>query len=78
MGVEGAASAGQGGRQPKNLHRDLMTLFGTPRGAPAFTWLRIPMRNGPDFHPRVFFSELFEHRRSLVEESIRGPPRSSS
>ena len=35
-GVEGAASAGHGGRQPKNLHRDLMTLFGTPRGAPRF------------------------------------------
>ena len=65
-------------RQPKNLHRDLMTLFGTPRGAPAFTWLRIPMRNGPDFHPvllpHVFFSELFQHRRSLWEDSIRGPP----
>ena len=41
-GMEGAAGAGHGGRQPKNLHRDLMTLFGTPRGAPAFTWLRIP------------------------------------
>ena len=52
-----------------------MTLFGTPRGAPAFTWLRIPMRNGPDFHPAllryVFFSELFEHRRSLWEEHQR-------
>ena len=35
-GMEGAASVGHGGRQPKNLHRDLMTLFGTPRGAPAF------------------------------------------
>ena len=36
------------------------------------------MRNGPDFHPvlllHVFFSELFEHRRSLWEESIRGAP----
>ena len=49
--MEGAASAGHAGPQPKNLHRDLMTLFGTPRGAPAFTWLRIPMRNGPHFHP---------------------------
>ena len=77
-GMEGAASAGQGGRQPKNLHRDLMTLFGTPRGAPALTWLRIPMRSGPDIHPvllpHVFFSKLFEHHRSLWEESIRGPP----
>ena len=77
-GMEVAASAGHGGRQPKNLHRDLMTLCGTPRGAPAFTWLRIPMRNGPDFHPvllpYVFFSELFEHRRWLWEESIRRPP----
>ena len=55
-----------------------MTLFGTSRGATAFTWRRIPMRNGPDFHPvllpHVFFSELFEHRRSLWEDSIRGPP----
>ena len=66
---------GHGSRQPKNLHRDLMTLFGTPRGAPAF----IPMRNGPDFHPvllpHVFFSELFERRSSLWEDSIRRPPR---
>ena len=36
-GMEGAASAGQGGRQPKNLHRKLMTMFGTPHGAPALT-----------------------------------------
>ena len=80
-GMEGAASAGQGGRQPKNLHRDLMTLCGTPHGAPAFTWLRIPMRNGPDFHPvllpHVFFSELFDHHRSLWEDSIRRPPRAA-
>ena len=51
------------------MHRDLMTLFGTLRGAPAFTWLRIPVRNGPDFRPallpHVFFSELFDYRRSL-------------
>ena len=78
-GMESAAGAGhQKKRQPKNLRRDLMTLFGTPRGAPAFTWLRIPMRNGPDFHPvllpHVFLSELFEYRRSLWEDSIRGPP----
>ena len=75
-GMEGAASAGHAGRQPKNLYRGMMTLFGTPLGAPAFSWLR-PVRNGPDFHPvllpHVFFSELFEHRRSVWKESIRGP-----
>ena len=67
-GMKGAASTGQGGRQPKNLHRDLMS------GAPAFTWLRIPMRNGTDFHPvllpHVFFSELFEQHWAAVKSAL--------
>ena len=56
----------------------LMALFGTPRGAPAFTRLRFQVRNEPDSHPvllpHVFFSELFEHSRSLWEDDISEPP----
>ena len=66
-GMDGAPSAGQGGRQPKNLHRYLMALFGTPRGAPAFTWLRIPMRNGPDLRTTSLAARV-------LLRTLRAPP----
>ena len=76
-GVERAANLGRLGQNPKMIHRGLVRLFGEPRGAPPFTWINVPMagreESVPVLLPHVFFGCLFEHRRGLFDDWIRGP-----
>ena len=40
------ASLGAHGRYQNNIQRDLLQVFGTPKGARALDWINIPGKNG--------------------------------
>ena len=50
-GLSGISKAGASGKHPQNIQRALFNYFGHPLGVPDFTYVRLPMREGPEFHP---------------------------
>ena len=76
-GMERLSRAGSSGSQPQNLQRAILTFVGNPLGAPDFTWVPVQTPKGTSLHPvflpHQFFSRLYQVRRFLWEESIRGP-----
>ena len=77
QGVVRAAALGRCGDNPRHLHASLVRLFGTPIGAPEFTWVSTPTTKGdvfvPVLLPHEFFRSLFNHRRSMFDECVMGP-----
>ena len=71
-----AASAGTSGRNPQNLQRDFLNLFGKPKGSPDFFWRRIPTKDGLEFWPfllpHLWFASLFDNAHSIWESSVEG------
>ena len=61
---------------PHNFQRPLKAGLGYPRGAPRFTWARIPTTSGDRFHPllcpRDWFRSLFRETPRFWESSVRG------
>ena len=50
-GVDPIASAGNFGKNPQNLQRALLNLFGKPVGSPEISWYNIPTKKGFVAHP---------------------------
>ena len=75
--LEGVAGTGSAGANPSHVHRDLLKLFGNPRGAPSIDWVDIPTKNGREAHPFLFphkfFASLYAERRDLFDRALRGP-----
>lgn len=62
-GCERVAAAGASGAHPQNMQRALISFFGMPQGAPAFTWFSVPTKHGPVKHPfllpHLWFQSLY-------------------
>jgi hypothetical protein len=76
-GLKQLSAAGTYGKHPQNLFRDLLRLFGRPRGAPPIDWVEIPMKNGnsvphPVIWPHKFFAALARERRDIWSDRIAG------
>ena len=71
------AATGAHGKAPQHIHRSLLKIFGTPKGAPEFDWVNIPGKNGficqPFLMPHKFFACLYEHNRDVFYRHLRGP-----
>jgi hypothetical protein len=77
-GLDDLSSAGAHGKNPSGIHRALLKIFGTPKGAPAFDWINLPGKDGslicqPFLMPHKFFSCMYEHRREMFFRHLRGP-----
>eukprot|EP00959_Pyramimonas_sp_CCMP1952_P013712 289829-Pyramimonas_sp.AAC.1 len=59
-GCDAFARIGAAGHQPGNMFRDLCAAIGTPIGAPAITWIRMPLETGKKMFPIVMPHLLFE------------------
>jgi len=57
------ASAGAAGAHPQNMQRDLISAFGMPAEAPAFTWYPVPTKHGlvahPFLLPHLWFAAIY-------------------
>jgi hypothetical protein len=72
------AKAGTFGKNPQNIQRSLIQLFGKPVGAPDFNWFKIPLKNGryalhPFLLPHKFFEQLYKERRQDFQRYLQGP-----
>ena len=74
--LERLTAAGTSGANPNHMHRDILALFGKPRGAPDIDWVDIPTKNGREAHPFLFphkfFASLYKHRRQMFDRTVRG------
>ena len=78
-GIDRLGAAGTSGRNPQNLLRDLIGIFGHPVGAPPFDWVEIPTTAGPRsphpfLLPHSFFQHFYSGARSNWVKAVRGPP----
>ena len=77
VGLNRLAEAGSSGKHPQNLQRAILAFFGSPAGAPEFSWHLVPMKGGtkphPFFMPHELFGSLYRHKKALWEQWIRGP-----
>ena len=77
-GMEAAAAIGASGKHPQNCQRALLNLFGSPAGAPEFTWCPIRTKRGTTIHPFLLPHEWFASMHRECQEqfvsSISGPP----
>ena len=76
-GVASISSAGTSGKHAKNMFRDMLKLFGKPKGAPEIDWVEIPLVNGrkvphPVIWPHKFFQALAKERIQFWNERICG------
>ena len=75
-GVGRLSRIGNEGRNPQNMHRALLTVFGRPPGSPDFHWAEIPTKRGTVSHPFLlpheFFSRLYAERKSTWTTAIAG------
>ena len=75
--LDDIAATGAHGKAPQHIHRSLLKIFGTPKGAPEFDWVNIPGKNGficqPFLMPHKFFSSLYHHNRDVFYRHLRGP-----
>jgi hypothetical protein len=76
--LDGLAAAGSHGRAPQHIHKALLRIFGTPKGAPPIDWINLPGKDGnlicqPFLMPHKFFSCLYEHRQRMFLRHLRGP-----
>lgn len=75
-GCDRLARLGREGSQPGNMHRDIMSALGQPKGSCDFFWMDIPIEDSerPISHPFVLPHELlatiFRERRDLFNQSI--------
>ena len=73
------ARAGTYGTQPKNLFRDLLALFGKPKGAPPIDWVGLPMQGGtrprPVIWPTIFLRSFEGAPRPMGCSDYRGSRR---
>jgi hypothetical protein len=65
-------------KNPQNIQRSLIQLFGKPVGAPDFNWFKIPLKNGryalhPFLLPHKFFEQLYKERRQDFQRYLQGP-----
>ena len=58
-GLSGISKAGASGKHPQNIQRALFNCFGHLLGVPDFTYVRLPMREGPEFHPVLLPHKCF-------------------
>ena len=79
IGMSAAAAAGSSGKNPQNLQRSLLHVFGKPAGSPEFTWCEVATKRGKQLHPfmlpHMWFSSLFEQCPQQFEAALRGPDR---
>ena len=76
--LERLASLGASGKHIGNMHRDLLAVFGNPKGAPSIDWINLPGKDGatvcqPFLMPHRFFSCLYEQRHETFLRHLRGP-----
>ena len=64
-GMSALSSAGTSGKHAQNLQRSILKYFGSPPGAPDFSWIQIPTTKGhtihPIFLPHEYFSKLYHN-----------------
>ena len=77
VGVDGMANAGSCGKHTQNIHRSLMSVFGSPVGAPPLRYFNIPTKQSdhvshPFLLPHEFINSLYHHRRERFDQLIRG------
>ena len=76
-GLGKVAAAGSHGRHPQNLQRSLVALFGTPEGAPPFSWFTIPTKSGDVSHPFLlphdWLQSLYRSKPELWSSAVQGP-----
>ena len=77
IGLKRLSAIGNSGRNPQNLLRALMHVFGHPRGAPPFGWIEIPTVHGtrtphPFLYPHLLFKHLYAENRAAWETAVRG------
>ena len=72
------ASAGAAGAHPQNMQRDLISAFGMPAEAPAFTWYPVPTKHGlvahPFLLPHLWLAAIYVANPTAWATSIRGLP----
>ena len=78
-GLDRLASSGGGGRHATNVHKSLLSMFGTPTGGPPIDWVELTTKQGdrvphPVIFPHKFFASLYRGRRAWFDRHIRGPP----
>ena len=77
-GMDDLAAIGASGKHPQNCQRALMRLFGTPSGAPEFTWCAIRTKRGRTIHPFLlphsWFASMHNECRDQFMSAIAGPP----
>jgi len=78
-GLDRLASSGGGGRHATNVHKSLLSMFGTPTGGPPIDWVELTTKQGdrvphPVIFPLKFFASLYRGRRAWFDRHIRGPP----
>jgi len=76
-GLAAVAAAGGSGRHPQNLQRSLMAMFGSPMGAPDFTWCEIETKRGKKVHPfllpHAWFASMHAQCPDQFASAVRGP-----
>ena len=77
VGVEQLSAAGTYGKYPQNLFRDLLRIFGEPKGGPPIDWVEIPLKSGanvphPVIWPHKFFQALAKDRIEFWNKRIFG------
>ena len=78
IGMEQLSKMGTHGENPPNIHRDLLKLFGNPKGAPTIDWVNIVGKGGkeicqPFLMPHKFFASLFNERPDFFYRHLQGP-----
>jgi hypothetical protein len=77
IGFDRLAAMGASGRDPSGIHKALLNIFGTPKGASAFDWINLPGKDGahilqPFLMPHKFFSCMYAERRDMFMRHLRG------
>lgn len=75
--LDRVAATGSDGNHPKNLFRDLKSLFGLPPGCADMDYIEVPTKSGrktphPVFWPHKFFASLYKHRQDIWNNRIVG------
>ena len=74
--LEPLAAAGSYGKNPQNVHRSLVQLFGRPAGCPEMKWVHIPTKQGlvahPFYLPHMWLSALAAHQPDLFKQAVQG------
>lgn len=75
--LEAISAIGSYGAHAQNLFRDVVRLFGMPKGAPPIDWIELPLKGGrkmlhPILWPHNFFQALPRGRADIWRSRVTG------